>query len=99
QFTHVKRGRFSNRVNREEATLMAKSVRQHMMTRPNESIGVVAMNSQQRDQIERAIEQETKEDAQFRDMVELDQQKDEPLFVKNLENVQGDERDVIYISM
>lgn len=99
QFTRVKRGRFVNRVNRDEAALIAKAVRQHMLTRPDESIGVVAMSAQQREQIERAIEQETKEDAQFRDLIDQDQSKNESLFVKNLENVQGDERDVIYISM
>ena len=99
QFTRVKRGRFVNRVNRDEAALIARAVRKHMLTRPDESIGVVAMSAQQREQIERAIEQETKEDAQFRDMIDQDQSKNESLFVKNLENVQGDERDVIYISM
>ena len=99
QFTRVKRGRFVNRVNREEAALIARAVRKHMLTRPDESIGVVAMSAQQREQIERAIEQETKEDAQFRDLIDQDQNRNESLFVKNLENVQGDERDVIYISM
>jgi very-short-patch-repair endonuclease len=99
QFTRVKRGRFVNRVNREEAELIAKAVRQHMLSKPDESLGVVAMSAQQREQIERAIEQETKEDAHFRALVDRDQDKNEPLFIKNLENVQGDERDVIYISM
>ena len=99
QFTRVKRGRFVNRVNRDEAALIARAVRQHMLIRPDESIGVVAMSAQQREQIERAIEQETKEDAQFRDLIDQDESKDESLFVKNLENVQGDERDVIFISM
>jgi superfamily I DNA and/or RNA helicase len=99
QFTRVKSGRFINRVNREEAALIAKAVRQHMVTRHDESIGVVAMSAQQREQIERAIEQESKEDAEFRDWLDRDQGSTEPLFVKNLENVQGDERDVIYISM
>lgn len=99
QFTRVRRGRFVNRVNREEAELIAKAVREHMLDRPDESIGVAAMSAQQREQIERAIEEESKEDSRFRDSLDSDQLKTEPLFVKNLENVQGDERDVIYLSM
>ena len=35
----------------------------------------------------------------FQELIEEDSQRDEPLFVKNLENVQGDERDLIFISM
>ncbi len=57
------------------------------------------MNMEQRLQIERAIETLSKEDPIFRNALEKYSIGHEALFVKNLENVQGDERDVILISM
>ena len=99
RFTKVSRGRFINQQNVEEATLIAKAVRNHVLLHPEESIGVVAMSAKQSEQIEFAIETEAKSDEEFRDALDKLEGADEPLFVKNLENVQGDERDVIYISM
>ncbi len=99
KFTKVKRGRFINQQNVEEATLIAKAVRRHVLLHFDESIGVVAMSAKQSEQIEFAIETEAKSDEEFRDALDQLEGADEPLFVKNLENVQGDERDVIYISM
>lgn len=40
-----------------------------------------------------------KEDAVFQKWIEDNARKQESLFIKNLENVQGDERDVIFVSM
>lgn len=98
KFTFVDGGRFVNRRNIEEARRIAKAVQAHMIERPSESLGVVAMSAEQRDQIERAVEDLTKEDVHLRKAIETQLNSEEPLFIKNLENVQGDERDVIYIS-
>lgn len=57
------------------------------------------MNAEQCLHIESAVESIAKDDIKFRKPLEEDSSKQEPLFVKNLENVQGDERDVIFISM
>ena len=57
------------------------------------------MNLNQKEHIEAAIDRLSKEDDQFRSRLEQDATGLEPLFIKNLENVQGDERDVIFISM
>ncbi len=99
QYSRVRRGCFVNRRNLEEAKVISEAVREHFRHRPEQSLGVVAMSAEQRDQIERAIEVLTKEDVVFQEGLEEDQQRHEPLFIKNLENVQGDERDVIFISM
>ena len=60
------------------------------------------MSADQRDQIERAVEAVAKEDPLFQAALEQNQSAEEPFFmpffIKNLENVQGDERDVIFIS-
>lgn len=98
KFTHVKSGRFVNQHNIEEAKVIAEAVRNHLLHRPHESLGVVAMSSKQREQIERCVEELSKDDPQFRDALADNANTDEALFLKNLENVQGDERDVIYIS-
>ena len=57
------------------------------------------MSAEQRLQIEDAIEKLAREDSAFSAILERDAEKIAPLFIKNLENVQGDERDVIFISM
>jgi very-short-patch-repair endonuclease len=98
KFTHVKSGRFVNQHNIEEAKVIAQAVRNHLLQRSHESLGVVAMSSKQREQIERCVEELSKDDTQFRDALAENSNMEEALFLKNLENVQGDERDVIFIS-
>jgi very-short-patch-repair endonuclease len=98
KFTRVPRGRFVNRRNVEEARVIAQMVHRHLLHRPEESIGVATMSADQRDQVERAVEEIAKDDPLFQEALEENQLVDEPLFIKNLENVQGDERDVILIS-
>jgi hypothetical protein len=67
------------------------------------SVGVVTFNRKQADLIEEEMEVRAEEDAQFRDayLEERDRVEggeDMGAFVKNVENVQGDERDVIVFS-
>jgi superfamily I DNA and/or RNA helicase len=99
KYSRVPRGSFVNRRNMEEAKIISEAVREHFRHQPVESLGVVAMSAEQRLQIESAIEMLAKEDNVFQELIEVDSHKDEPLFIKNLENVQGDERDIIFISM
>lgn len=77
---------------------MVDAVVEHISTRPNESLGVVTLNIKQRDLIAELLEERLKSargaDA-YRDHWVTEGQ---PLFIKNLENVQGDERDAIIIS-
>jgi|APSaa5957512535_1039671.scaffolds.fasta_scaffold07340_2 very-short-patch-repair endonuclease len=98
KFTSVK-GRFVNRRNRFEAAEIARKATSHMLQHPDESVGIVAMNSEQRDEILMQLEQIIKDNQLLRSAYEKNQNLEEPLFIKNLENVQGDERDVIMISM
>ena len=98
KLTRVPGGRFVHRRNIEEARYIAAAVQTHVLERPHESLGVVAMSAEQRDQIERAVEERSKEDSRFRSALEARLETEEPFFIKNLENVQGDERDVIFIS-
>jgi very-short-patch-repair endonuclease len=99
KYFRIPRGCFVNRRNMEEAKAISESVRAHFRHRPKETLGVVAMNAEQRLQIEMAIETLAKDDPVFREWLDKDSVRRESLFIKNLENVQGDERDVIFISM
>jgi len=99
QYSRVQRGCFVNRRNMEEAKIISEAVREHFRHRPEETLGVVAMSAEQRLQIERAIETLAKDDPVFQVWLDKDATRHESLFIKNLENVQGDERDVIFISM
>jgi hypothetical protein len=67
------------------------------------SVGVVTFNRKQADAIEDALEERAEEDASFRDALMRERERveggeDIGFFVKNVENVQGDERDVIVFS-
>lgn len=99
QYSRVPRGCFLNKRNMEEAKIISEAVREHFRHRPEETLGVVAMSAKQRLQIERAIETLAKDDPVFQEGLDKDSTRRESLFIKNLENVQGDERDVIFISM
>ena len=59
------------------------------------SLGIVTFNLSQCRYIKKLIEAEYEKDKKFKDWATTGE---EPLFVKNLENVQGDERDVILFS-
>lgn len=98
KFVRIERGRFSEQRNIEEAEVVVRAIEHHLLHAPEESLGVVAMNLKQAEQIERMLEQRAKQDPALQLALDRNQALDEPLFVKNLENVQGDERDVIYIS-
>ena len=67
------------------------------------SIGVVTFNAKQADLIEDLLEERAETDPAFRQALshERDRQQDGEdmsFFVKNVENVQGDERDMIIFS-
>lgn len=89
--------RGTKRCNPGEARAVAKAVMEHIRTSPENSLGIAAFSSSQRDAIELEIEllRTSHPELEFF----FSSHPDEPFFVKNLENVQGDERDVIFISI
>ena len=89
--------RGKKRNNPKEAQAVADQVLAHARKRPDESLGVVALSVAQRDTILNTLEFMRTE---FPDLDAFcKESNEEPFFVKNLENVQGDERDVIFISI
>lgn len=83
--------------NRAEAEAIARAAIEHAKTTPGDTLGIAAFSIRQRDAILDAIEAARRKhpetDAFFAGHA------DEPFFVKNLENVQGDERNAIFISV
>ena len=98
-------GTFQARCNPTEASRIAEEaitfMRYHAAFDEDDipSLGIVAINIQQRELIQEELNRLIVDDVlvdQYREKVSS---KGEELFVKNLENVQGDERDFIFISM
>jgi very-short-patch-repair endonuclease len=73
----------------------------HARERPNESLGVIAMGVKHANRIEECLLQRLREnpelEAELGDFFRED--REERFFVKNLERVQGDERDAIILSI
>ena len=74
---------------------------EHARERPQESLGVITMGTPHRDRIEERLRQRLSQDQQLaRELAGFfDESRDERFFVKNLERVQGDERDAIILSI
>ena len=83
--------------NKKEAEALVKEVVRRLSdpVLSRMSMGVVTFSSAQQDELDRLL---TKEIA-ARKLESVAYEREEPLFVKNLENVQGDERDVILFSV
>lgn len=80
-----------------EAELIAKEVINFARTSPDKSLGVAAFSVKQRDAIRDLIDEYRSKNSDLEPFFSIT--KDEPFFVKNLESIQGDERDVIFISV
>lgn len=89
--------RGKTRSNPIEAQAVAKAVIDYAGKYPNQSLGVVAFSTAQAQAIQAALEVERKASPATESF--FISRPDEPFFIKNLENVQGDERDVILISI
>jgi len=93
-------GTFQRGVNPAEAQVMVEAIAQFMKDTPDRSLGVAVMNQSQMEQIESLILRESENNQAVADYLDYWSQEREGLekfFVKNLENVQGDERDVIFV--
>ena len=100
EYIYVKDGfydRGGRRGNVIEAKRVAELVFEHFRTHPNRSLGVIAFGEVQQQAIEAALREMRMKDQQFEPFFKED--REEPFFVKNLENVQGDERDTILFSI
>ena len=98
KYRAVADGICENSRNPREASVVVDAVLEHMKDFPNETLGVVALNFEQRELIEELLDQKMRTDPFAIEYQERMNTGPERFFIKNLENVQGDERDVIFIS-
>ena len=84
-------------INTAEAKTVAQAVMEHVRDTPRLTLGVAAFSNVQARRIEDEVDILRRYDPSCEEF--FAGHPEEPFFVKNLENVQGDERDVILISI
>ncbi|HEX9983587.1 MAG TPA: DUF3320 domain-containing protein [Thermoanaerobaculia bacterium] len=99
-FVHVPRGvydRGATGMNRIEAQTVAAAALDHYRRHPDKSLGIGTFNVKQQQAIQEELEAQLRAHPEIEGLFRNNRR--EPLFVKNLETIQGDERDVIFISL
>jgi len=94
-------GIYSENVNHEEAEFIVRIIDEKIKRLPNgkyPSIGIATFNISQRDLIIEKLNQKRISDQSTVFNLKMQELEREGFFVKNLENIQGDERDVIILS-
>ncbi|MBL0053808.1 MAG: DUF4011 domain-containing protein [Bacteroidetes bacterium] len=102
-YHYISNGVYENRSNTAEAEYIAQLIRALLNEKNNMSIGVVAFSMEQQGEIENAVQELFAIDKEFERAIEeeykrVDDNQFAGIFFKNLENVQGDERDIIIMS-
>jgi very-short-patch-repair endonuclease len=106
KFEYVADGRWESRsgtngggYNMIEAKKTAELIIKFAEDMPNKSLGVITLNKNQQEKVEAALEELRRQrpDLETFFSEDSDDEKSEPFFIKNLENVQGDERDYIFL--
>ncbi|WP_102346023.1 AAA domain-containing protein [Bacillus sp. Marseille-P3661] len=94
-------GLWINQSNEIEAIKVVNTLKDILINQPNKTIGIITFNAKQQTKILDLIEKTTSEDEEFNAVYNqmMSKDLDERIFVKNIENVQGDERDIILFSI
>lgn len=91
-------GIYKNRQNEDEANAIITEIKRFVRNFPDRSLGIATINSTQKALIDKKCDLLYEQDEKFRDYCDKWNKGLESFFVKNLENVQGDERDYIFVS-
>ncbi|MFH1469399.1 MAG: AAA domain-containing protein [Pseudomonadota bacterium] len=94
-------GEWTRRANEAEGALAVEILDRFLREHPELSLGVITVNRQQSDYIHDLLDQRLQVSPTFRQRYEevMARELDSRPFIRNLENVQGDERDVIILSV
>ncbi len=98
KYHYIKNSAYQNSRNKVEAKILIEHLEKQMKIYPDRSIGIGTFNSAQRDLIQDMVDEKEKDSIVISNYIDKWSQTNEPFFIKNLENLQGDERDVILIS-
>lgn len=94
-------GTYAAQTNVDEARKVVQAAVRHMEENPDVSLGICTMNTKQRDLIDEEMDRERLGNPRVQDFILSWEERNDGLeafFVKNLEAIQGDERDVMFIS-
>lgn len=91
-------GNYLNNQNIKEADAIIEEIKQFVIQHPDKSLGIATINNKQSSLLEEKMNLLLSENEFVKAYVEKWDQQLESFFIKNLENVQGDERDYIFIS-
>ena len=100
EYVHVVGGiydRGGRNGNKAEAKCVAELTLEHFSQYPNRSLGIIAFGEVQQSAITDALIEKRRANPTFENFFK--ENKEESLFIKNLETVQGDERDTIIFSI
>ncbi len=97
-------GVWKDNTNLEEAKKVVEIVKETLRKDPDKSIAIIAFNIHQKNLITKLLEEEARRDEEFKELYEKNLKLEkggvfEGLLVQNIENVQGDERDVVIFSL
>ena len=98
RYTYVSNGVYESQMNQVEARRVVDAAVEHILNRPLDSLGIVTLNIKQRDLVAEMLDERLRNLVEFEAFNKSWEKEGMALFVKNLENVQGDERDCIIIS-
>jgi very-short-patch-repair endonuclease len=82
-----------------EVQKVVELVLQHASAHPHDSLGVIAMGIKHAERIEESLRRAIPQNPELEDFFDETKGIDDRFFVKNLERVQGDERDAIILSI
>lgn len=91
-------GSYEASINQQEAQAVIEEAYRLMCAYPDHSLGIATMNIKQAELIRAEFDRLMLERPEVREYMQYHGRGIEEFFVKNLENVQGDERDIILIS-
>jgi very-short-patch-repair endonuclease len=94
----IYQGGAGKRYNKLEAKIVIEHIEKQIKEFPNKSLGIGTFNTSQRDLIQQLIDEKEKINPLVANYISKWKDSSEPFFIKNLESLQGDERDVIFIS-
>jgi len=84
--------------NQKEAETVVTAIVAHLNSSPHLSLGIATFNLKQQELITELLDKQCQQDTGIEEKIKATENTAEPFFIKNLENVQGDERDVIFVS-
>lgn len=98
RYRYIEGAVYESQMNRAEAARVVDAAIDHITDHADDSLGIVTLNLKQRDLIEELLDQRCRDLPRSDEFRAKWESEGLGLFVKNLESVQGDERDVIFIS-